>query len=69
MRILLLAAVMGVAIYSGCNRPTAPSDTDQQQGNPKAQPEKSATSHDSKQPGDNQAGRDAHTGHPSSPQR
>jgi hypothetical protein len=39
-------------------------DTDQQQGNAHARPERSATSKRNKQPSDDQAGKDAHTGTP-----
>ncbi len=62
MRTLLFTTLLAAGLLCGCSRPTAPSNTDQQQGNPQAQPEKSATSKDSHQPGDDKAGRDVHTG-------
>jgi hypothetical protein len=40
----------------------SPRDPNEQQGNPKAKPEKSITSKPGKQPADDQAGKDAHTG-------
>jgi len=69
MRTLLLTTLLAAGLLSACNRPTAPSDTDQQQGNPQAQPEKGAKSTDNKQPGDNEAGRNAHTGRPDGAKR
>lgn len=69
MRTRLLALIVSTALMVACHRPTAPSDTDQQQGNAQAQPEKSATSSDSKQPRDDQAGKDAHTAKPNRPER
>ncbi len=39
-------------------------DPNEQQGNPKAQPEKSATGVSNKQPNDNKAGRNAHSDTP-----
>lgn len=61
---ILLLIIIVIAGLSACSRPTAPSDTDQQQGNAQAQPEKNATSKSNHEPGDNQAGRDAHNGIP-----
>jgi hypothetical protein len=48
-------------LLCGCRRPTSPSDTDQQQGNPKARPEAGVKKPSGKQPKDDKAGRDPHT--------
>jgi len=64
MRVFLLTTLLGAGLLCSCTRPTSPADTDQQQGNPKAQPEKSATGNDNKQPGDDKSGKSAHTGLP-----
>jgi len=61
----VLTAVMLAAVTCGCGgqgERGSPRDPNEQQGNPKAQPEKSITSKPGKQPGDDQAGRDAHSG-------
>ena len=61
MRLILAICAFVGLLLTGCSQPTTPRDTDQQQGNPKAQPEKGAKSNSNKQPGDDQAGKDAHT--------
>ncbi|HLH04213.1 MAG TPA: hypothetical protein VKX25_15715 [Bryobacteraceae bacterium] len=60
MRVFLPISVLALTILGGCSQPTTPRDTNQQQGNPQAQPEKGAHASNS-QPGDDQAGKDAHT--------
>jgi hypothetical protein len=60
-RVFLVSLVIGT-LWSCSNHHVSPADTDQQQGNPNAHPETHATAPDTKQPGDNQAGRDPHTG-------
>jgi hypothetical protein len=63
-----LLVVLLLATLSNCSRPTSPSDTDQQQGNPQAHPEKSATANNGRKAGD-QTGKDAHTGLPDGAKR
>ncbi len=62
MRKVLFTFIVA-GLLTGCNSRTSQShDPDQQQGNPQAHPEKSATGDSKREPGDNQAGRDAHSG-------
>ena len=68
----VLLAVVLAAIACGCGgqgERGSPRDPNEQQGNPKAQPEKSITSKPGKQPADDQAGKDAHTGTPDGAKR
>jgi hypothetical protein len=60
MRALIPILFLAGTMLTGCRQPTKPSDTDQQQGNPRAQPEKGATA-SSNQPEADKAGKDAHT--------
>lgn len=62
-KLLLILLVAGLACSCGGQKQTgSPNDPNEQQGNPKAQPEKSVTNKSDKQPSDNQAGRNAHNG-------
>lgn len=62
-KLLALIAIVGLACSCGGQKQTGnPNDPNEQQGNPKAQPEKSVTDTTNKQPSDNQAGRNAHNG-------
>ncbi|MBV8832363.1 MAG: hypothetical protein JO108_24440 [Acidobacteriaceae bacterium] len=64
-----LAVLLVAGMLSSCHRPTSPSNTDQQQGNPQARPEKSATAESGSQKPDDQAGKNAHTGRPDGAKR
>lgn len=69
-RIWLAIAIMASAC--GCEGQSgkgSPSDPNEQQGNAKAQPEKSISPKPGKQPGDDQAGKDAHTKTPDGAKR
>ena len=62
--ILVLVAIGMASGCGGQHEKGAPNDPNEQQGNAKAKPEDSITKKSDKQPSDNQAGRNAHSGTP-----
>ena len=64
-KILVLVVALGMGCgCGGQHEKGSPNDPNEQQGNAKAQPENSITKKSDKQPSDNQAGRNAHSGTP-----
>jgi len=58
-----LITIIVAGLQTGCNSRTSQAhDPNQEQGNPQAHPEKSATGESGREPSDNQAGKDAHSG-------
>ncbi len=62
LKLLPFILIAGLAVSCG-GQPQigSPNDPNEQQGNPKAQPEKSVENKSNEEPSDNQAGRNAHT--------